>query len=300
MSKLFKPLLAEDVTDQLESLDFTNLWGSAKYDGIRAFVRNGVVLSRNLKPIPSPKVQKLFGHLEHFDGELGVGDPTSKDFYRQTYSGVMSADKDPDVRFYAFDHIEQPGEEYRVRYAWLSGAAAEDPRVVVVQQHPIYSLEALLTLEEEYLGLGFEGMMLRKFHGPRSIYKFGRSTVDEGTLLKLKRFIDDESVIVGMDEEMKNNNQATVGALGHTERSSHKANLAGKGSMGALVCKTGAGVEFRIGTGFTAKMRAEMWANKHKYIGKLAKYKHFPIGQKDAPRFPVFLGLRAEIDTSTK
>jgi DNA ligase-1 len=90
---------------------------------------------------------------------------------------------------------------------------------------------------------------------------------------------------------------ATLDALGHTERSSHKANLVGKGSMGALVCKTDEGVEFRIGTGFTAKQRAEMWANQHKYMGKLAKFKHFPIGQKDAPRFPVFLGLRSEIDT---
>lgn len=295
--KPFKPLLAEDATDDLDSLDYTNLWGSAKYDGIRAIVRGGVVVSRNLKPIPNPKVQQLFGHLEHMDGELGVGDPTAKDFYRQTYSGVMSADGEPDVRFYAFDHVEHPLTEYHQRYNLVRHYAASADCVHVVEQHPIASLADLLALEDMYLHRGFEGMMLRAFMTHRSFYKFGRSTVDEGTLLKLKRFVDDEATIVGMDEEMKNNNAATIDALGHTDRSSHKANLAGKGSMGALICKTKEGVEFRIGTGFTAKMRADMWKKKDDYIGKLAKFKHFPIGQKDAPRFPVFLGLRAAIDT---
>jgi DNA ligase 1 len=291
---LFKPLLADEA--DLDNVDFTNTWASAKLDGIRALVRNGVVISRNKKEIPNKRVQQRFRHLEHFDGELGAGDPTAKDFYRKTYSAVMSEDADVDVKFYVFDHIEHPDEEYHKRYIRLF-TGVTTAGLVIVDQHVVASLQDILTIEQRHLEQGYEGLMLRAAAGPNSRYKFGRSTTKEGTLLKLKRFTDSEAKIIGMDEEMKNNNVATLDALGHTERSSHKANLVGKGSMGALVCKTDEGVEFRIGTGFTAKQRAEMWANQHKYMGKLAKFKHFPIGQKDAPRFPVFLGLRSEIDT---
>jgi DNA ligase-1 len=67
------------------------------------------------------------------------------------------------------------------------------------------------------------------------------------------------------------------------------------GTMGALICRTNFGIEFSIGTGFTAKQRAEIWKNKSIVIGKLIKYKSFKIGVKDKPRHPVYLGER---DTS--
>jgi DNA ligase-1 len=49
------------------------------------------------------------------------------------------------------------------------------------------------------------------------------------------------------------------------------------------------GVEFNIGTGFTAEDRA-----KKDWVGLIVKYKFFPIGVKDKPRHPVYLGLRPE------
>jgi DNA ligase 1 len=140
-------------------------------------------------------------------------------------------------------------------------------------------------------------VMLRHRSGPKSRYKFGRSTAKEGTLLKLKRFTDDEAVIVGFEEELFNGNAAVVDELGHTKRSSHQENMVGKGRLGAMVCKTRDGVEFRIGTGFVASQRQELWDTRSSLVGKLVKYKHFPIGAKTAPRFPVFLGFRSEIDT---
>lgn len=39
-------------------------------------------------------------------------------------------------------------------------------------------------------------------------------------------------------------------------------------------------------------LRSEIWNNQSKYIGKLVKYKSQKVGEKDAPRFPVFLGFR--------
>ena len=254
----FKPLLAKEVDWDL--LTYDHLWLSPKLDGIRAIVRDGVVMSRNLKPIPNAHVQKMFGHLEHYDGELIVGDPRAKTVYHDTYSGVMSADGTPDVRFYAFDHIEEPDADYETRYEKL----VESDVVVVLCQHMVCSRDEIHALEERYLTEGYEGVMLRKARGPNSKYKFGRATQKSCTLLKVKRMVSDEAEIVGFEELMHNNNEATTGHLGQTVRSSHQENLVPGGTLGALVCRLSNGVEFRIGTGFDALQRKEIWDNKKK------------------------------------
>ncbi len=75
MSDIFKPMLACEV--DLDKLRFP-LLASAKLDGVRAIVRDGVVYSRSNKPIPNKFVQQQFKHLEHFDGELIVGFANSR------------------------------------------------------------------------------------------------------------------------------------------------------------------------------------------------------------------------------
>lgn len=294
----FKPLLADSVDFNL--LDFNNLWLSAKLDGIRAIIIDGVVMSRSLKPIPNQHVQAVLGNrpeLEGFDGELGVGDPTAKDFYLSTYSGVMKKTGEPDVTLHAFDHISNPCDFYHVRHARLT-AKPSLQGVQVVTQHGCESMEALLDLEQWYLGKGYEGVMLRAHSGPASFYKYGRSTAREGTLMKLKRFTDAEALVVGYEEEMQNNNDATTDALGRTKRSTCQENKLGKGRLGALVCVTPEGVKFNIGTGFDATTRQKLWDEYASLPGRIAKYKSFVIGAKDAPRFPVFLGWRDPIDIS--
>lgn len=286
----FKPLLAKEVDWDL--LTYDHLWLSPKLDGIRAIVRDGVVMSRNLKPIPNAHVQYLFSHLENYDGELIVGDPTSKTVYHDTYSGVMSSDGEPDVRFFAFDHIEEPDADYETRYEKL----VESDVVVVLCQHMVCSRDEIHALEERYLEEGYEGVMLRKARGPNSKYKFGRATARSCTLLKCKRFTDSEAMIIGFEELMKNGNEATTDALGHTVRSSHQENLIPMGTLGALVCRTPEGVEFRIGTGFDQKTRQYIWNNKEYLDRQMVRFKSFKIGEKDAPRFPVYLGFRSPID----
>jgi DNA ligase-1 len=57
-------------------------------------------------------------------------------------------------------------------------------------------------------------------------------------------------------------------------------------------------VEFEIGTGFTEQQRVELWLDRMNLRGKLVKYKSQPVGVKDKPRFPVFLGWRDRRDLS--
>ena len=288
----FKPLLAAAADFKL--LNFNRVvWLSAKLDGIRAIVKDGVVLSRSLKPIPNKHVQALFGvpALNGYDEELIVGEPHSPTCYRDTNSGVMSVEGEPKVTFYVFDRWDMPELEYADRYRLVESIG---PRVEIVPQHPVDGIRDVAALEEQHLALGYEGVMLRYSTGLGSYYKYGRSTAREGTLLKVKRFTDAEAVVIGVEEEMANMNEATTNALGRTERSSHAENKVGKGRLGALICQTPEGITFRIGTGFDAADRESLWGAALE--GRFVKYKHFDVGAKTAPRFPVFLGWRDPVD----
>lgn len=291
MNEIFKPLLATDA--DLTKLVFP-LLASAKLDGIRAIVRNGVVYSRSNKPIPNAGVQAKFKHLEHFDGELICGDPTSKTCYRDTVSIVMSDNKPADrIGYFVFDHIQYLAAPYKERWEILS-FEAQNKAVIVHDQVVCKHLADVMSYEEECLELGYEGLILRSTNG---IYKQGRSTVNEGTLLKLKRFVDAEATVIGFEERCHNTNVATTNELGRTARSSHKSGKVGRGDLGALLLRSPEGVEFSCGTGFTDEERSTLWAIKDSLLGRIAKYKHFPIGAKDLPRHPVFLGWRDKRDT---
>lgn len=289
----FRPMLAADA--ELDKLRYP-LLASAKLDGVRAIVRNGIVLSRSLKPIPNDYAQKTLGCFEGFDGELIVGSPTSKTVYRDTVSCVMSHDKtDYELRYYVFDHVRNPTERYHNRLLTVrKHSPTKIDNVIIHPQHIVTCTSTLLALEKKLLAQGYEGLILRD---PNAPYKFGRSTVREGFLLKLKRFVDAEFEVVGFEERMHNGNEATIDELGRTKRSSHEANKTGRGDLGALVLRHPEGFTFNVGTGFTDQERAEIWNAPDAYIGRRAKIKYFAIGMKDAPRHPVFLGWRNESDT---
>lgn len=289
MKDIFKPMLATDA--DLTKLRFP-LLASPKLDGIRAVVRGGVVYSRSNKPIPNKYVQEMCGqsYFEHFDGELTVGLPWSKTVYRDTVSHVMSNDKRGfEFCFHVFDHIANEDLIYRQRHDMIVANGAIIKRL---EQRTISNLGELLAFEEAYLNMGYEGLILRD---PNAPYKRGRSTVKEGYLLKLKRFTDAEATVTGFEERQHNANEKTTNELGRTARSSHQAGKVGMDTLGAINVSFG-GMDFSIGTGFTDAERAEVWANRGKYVGKLAKFKYFAVGMKDAPRHPVFLGWRDAAD----
>lgn len=276
---------------------------SVKLDGIRCVVIGGKLLSRQMKPIPNTFLQKKYGGLpEGTDGELILGDPTAEDCYRKTVSATMSEDGSPDdVDFYVFDNFMSPGG-FSQRYRVVEKMNDYCTGVIAVVHHLIEDLEALNQLEAEAVDAGHEGIMIRSLNGP---YKNGRSTANEGYLLKLKRFEDAEAVVLDTEELMHNSNAAMISATGHTERSSAKGGMVGRGCLGALVVKgkggTYDGVEFNIGTGFQGAdskdgERAKLWKIRTKLVGKVVKFKYFPLGSKERPRFPVFLGWRSDID----
>lgn len=276
-------------------------WGSVKVDGIRCLISTGCAVSRSLKPIPNHHVQKWARDnarlLEGCDGELVVGDLTAPDCFRRTSSGVMSEDGEPDFTFFAFDLFNMGGEPYRTRHMRLlerKDPLDDVPRFVVLYQVALADETQVGNFAARRRAEGHEGIMLR---APEQPYKFGRSgTTDQG-LLKLKAWEDAEATVVAVHEEQHNANEATTDNLGHTARSSHQENMVGKGALGALEVESPLwAVRFRIGTGFDAADRRSMWDSRLDILGKVVKFKYFPLGSKEAPRFPVFLGFRDKRD----
>jgi DNA ligase-1 len=275
---------------------------SPKLDGVRALIINGVVMSRSLKPIPNRYVQSLFGlkKLNGFDGELIVGDSTAKDVYHRTVSAAMKHDGEPPARFFVFDDFDHgcdPG--FEKRFTGLYDRVTKLPPLqfdnCFVHNHNfVKDKDQFDLLEASYLAMGFEGIMIRDPNGP---YKYGRSTLKEGLLLKVKRFVDSEATILGITQLMHNTNDQIKNELGNSVRSSKKAGKIACSEMGSMkVRDIKTGVEFEIGTGFTDVQRSAFWADRGSMVGKIVKYKSQPTGVKDKPRFPVFLGFRDVID----
>lgn len=334
----FKPLLAETAED-LSALRYP-LLASPKLDGIRCVKLNGKALSRKLKPIPNTFVRTwVEANLpDGIDGELLLRDHRTP--FNEVSSAIMSEDGEPDFVFAAFDFLQDPNhtsepddsstwanraheQEFEVRLDALrhiahrirhagSGIGGQQspsigPRLLVVEHVRVDNFDALNLITDRHLIQGYEGTMVRD---PAGRYKFGRSTLKEGILLKIKPFVDEEATVVDVVEQMHNKNVATKDNLGHTKRSTAKAGKTPAGKLGALKCVTEDGASFEIGTGFTDAQRVEFWklantpsadcSDLSELHGRLVKFKHQPPpgGRKpgEAPRFPVFLGWRSDHD----
>ena len=270
-----------------------------KLDGIRCLIKDGVALSRTLKPIPNKALQALLGRplLEGLDGEL-----VAPGGYSQTESIVMSKlapIEDSGLVFWVFDCWDRPQLGYatrleliRKRLAWAG--PSPDLAITVVPCHIVLTLSSLLQIEKQYLDEGLEGLIVRQIDGP---YKYGRSTQKEGWMLKVKRFQDSEASILDVVEAQANWNPVELDERGYSTRASSKAGRSGSGAVGSLVVQDlhglWAGQPILISAGkLTQKERQAMWAKPANYEGRMVKYKFFPTPNFDSvPRHPTFLSF---------
>lgn len=252
------------------------VYTSPKLDGIRCLVDFGMnALSRTSKLIPNRYVREMLRDISAigFDGELiTYSESGQMDRFEDVSSKIMSAAGQPNFRFHVFDTFHDPQEPYEhrldrirnnMRFSDFAGY------LEIVEANIAHDLDELFQHHARYTAAGYEGTMIRSPGGP---YKFGRSTVREGYLLKLKDFQDAEATIVG-----------------YTERLNHDP------SLGAFVMQWGE-VEFSLGTGFTEEQRVEFWQRRDEMVGKLVTFTYQGIGTGGRPRFPSFKGFRRDIE----
>jgi DNA ligase-1 len=303
----FGPQLAAKANiAKLDTLPYP-LLGSPKIDGIRGLVKRAPfkgptqLLSRKLIEIPNRATQAYFATpmLDGLDGELIVGPPNVEDTYRTTQKALSRHEGDPRAAFYVFDNFDDLTAPYEQRLEVVTRQVAvarkAGLRVLLVKQHPINNVEELLEFELLMLKRGYEGAMVRRADAE---YKCGRATERDGIIFKVTRVVMDEAVIVGFEELEHNDNEATINELGLTKRSTHKENKRKGGTLGSFVVDwKGHTLNIGTGQGLTSELRQEIWNARNRYLGKLVKFQYKPIGLKDVPRHPVWLGFRERFDT---
>lgn len=269
---------------------------SPKYDGVRAIVIGGQLYSRKLKLIPNRALQRVYGRAElnWCEGELVSGPPTAPDCIGRSMSQVMTrmADAKGVVMYlYDFAHEGVRHLPYAVRRAQLRAG----PGVRVVKHLRVNTVGELLMAEQRAVKEGYEGVMVRAGTAP---YKCGDSTLREQYLLKYKRFVDAEAVVLEVYEEMENLNPRTRDERGYAKRSTHKANKLGKGRVGGFeVRDLKTKVVFDCAPGkLTAKERVSLWSVRAALVGRVLTYRYQEAGVKEKPRFPRFRNWRDRKD----
>lgn len=286
-----EPMLAASTVPDLHTEVKYPCYIQPKLDGIRCIAINGVAYSRKMKPIPNKFIQKFFAdnNLNGFDGELMVhGD------FNDVQSGVMSIEGEPNFYYVVYDLWEKDCK-YFFRELYLTEQLdcvpfKDDHRLVRIDSIKVDTPEEADKCLSMFISEGYEGGILRSLDG---LYKQGRSTFKEGYLLKLKKFYDDEAIIIGYEEKLTNTNTKEVDERGKTKRSSKKEGMVPAGTLGSLIVLW-KGKQFNIGSGFTDAQRQDIWDNREKYLGKPVTFKYQELTSYGIPRFPVFKAIRLE------
>lgn len=207
------------------------VWAQPKLDGIRMLARdehNEVIMrSRGNKTFPF--LPHIRSRIKNFLSFLPKGAILDGELYSHllTFNAITSIVKrtvnphpqEELVEYYIFDLILPKNIPFNQRYQVLLDAynayseagyvsfneldEVDDP-IRVVGVTPADSEQDLHEFHDEYVQLGYEGLIIRKIAGDKptqaeinaSIYKFGRSS----NMLKYKEFIDEEAEVIGVEE----------------------------------------------------------------------------------------------------
>lgn len=315
----FKPMLACDWHE--DRIKFPCIV-QPKLDGVHSLNRHGKCVGRSLKAHENKFITEKFSKPEYhgFCGEKINADlgATHPDLCRITSGDLRRHEGEPNIHWYLFDYVTEETKNlgYLGRIRALSkflcvhtdGLGSESLGIYVVESTLVRSMEHLLALENQYLELGYEGIIIRD---PDAPYKYGRCGKTFMGVWRVKRFIESEIRVTRLTEGQHNANEATKNELGRTERSTHQENMHPNGLLGNIIGDTledildpqtqklliPKGTEVIVSPGeMDHKMRKFYWENPCEIIQHVVKFKLFPKGIKNLPRFPVYVSHRNEND----
>lgn len=343
--KTFKPILAPNEQPNLEELNYP-LMASYKLDGIRCIFYKGQILSRSLKQIQNKQLREKFEPIRKYSEENDLildGEIYSQELtFQEITSFVMTQDFEdkksikkfgkvmeiPDhLKYYCFDCLDKftgVNNPFKKRITACYAVQENITDVMEVVKHiSIISDEFVTNLFENALEDGYEGLILRD---PNGLYKFGRGTLKEGIIYKVKPYKTFDAVITGVVQStiVDPNAEKKTNELGRSVTSKKKDDriLIEKASAfnvdykrGCLDCDgegancngehgdctscKGTGIltySLKVVLAMTDEEKEEMWKNRESYIGRWIQYKGMLVGAKDVPRHPVMERFREDKD----
>lgn len=297
-STQFEPMKAHSQSPTKEWLEMCFKSGihflvTDKFDGIRACNTNQGLLSRTLKPIPNLYVREYIEKLcpTGFDGELMI-----RGNFSGVQSAIMSQDGAPDFSYHVFDDFSNASAPYeerveRLQRFWKMNESCSSARLVCEMPRLVKDFATLQIEEAKAIERGREGLILRVPWGP---YKFGRSTLNEAWMLKLKTWEDAEATIVDFEPLQRNQNAPQLDNFGRQKRSSRIEGKVAEEMLGAWVVKHPTFGIFNVGGPYTILQRCIMWKERYNWINKIITFKYQPHGTKEKPRSPQFKAVRLD------
>lgn len=292
---IFRPMLACDAPEDLTTLDYTSLFMGQKLDGVRARNIDGKLYSRSGELIPNQQLQLMYGRQQYhlLDGEIWW--PGSKP--NEVQSFVSSADAYCNTPFwYIFDFAT--ALPYIERRKVLACQSFHDSNVVIHKDIQVYNAEEVQRIHAGWKAAGLEGSILRD---GRMHYKFGRSTVSEQALLRIKEWETFEGTITGWGPRMVNDNDQERSAIGYAKRSKSKDGMLELDEVGYFEIKAnwqGKVVRFSVGASPLGRaMCKKLWQlGLSAVFRKTATIKAAKDRAKDLPSQPILVCLRWEGD----
>lgn len=233
---------------------------SEKLDGIRGYWDGRRLLTRKGLPLhPPPWFIKNFPAFE-LDGELW----SKQGDFEFIQSVVLDAEPGPGwgkINYHIFEVPNQKGTFFhRLARAkeWFKSHPA--PHVKVIRQTLIQDRSDLDRFFLEVTSRGGEGVIVKK---PNIPYHTGRSA----HVLKVKKARDMDGLVIGINE----------------------GNGKYENAMGSLTLKLENGVIFKLGTGFTDRVR-----NNSPAVGTIVTFKYHGFSKNGVPKFASFLRVRED------
>jgi DNA ligase-1 len=310
-----KPLLAKDY--EPGKIVFP-VGVQPKIDGVRGLTTEGKLTGRSLKKHKNIYTTEFYSGPEYamLDGELAAAAVSDPELCRKTSSALSTILGQPFTLFHAFDYLDKRviNAAYEDRYEYLK-AHIHSQQLRGLCRHaqlvPMFvcnDLEEVLAYEDKWLEMGYEGLIIRNL---KAKHKEGRSTVNKGELLRIKRFISAEALVTGIEEGADNNNEPQTNELGRTFRTSHIGNKTLSGMVGNFQCTLLDDVEhdgviilkkeqpITVSPGtLTLAQRKGLFDNPEQVLNHIITFKFFPKGIKDKPRFPTYQSHRSAEDIS--
>jgi DNA ligase-1 len=267
------PMLAQPIEKvKPEKVDWANAFVQPKLDGHRCLSKNGLMYSRNGKPINLPHIAEALALLGdvHLDGELYC--------HGISLQEIGSLIKDPReeskvIEYHIYDMVA--GDQFSDRYARAAAILGQTPYQVThsTAQSPLKlvstvrvdSLAGAKHLHQQYLEQGYEGSIVR--HGS-SGYLDGKRNPG---LLKIKDMEDHEYEVTGYEEG------TPLISGGVTYR------------VPVWIMKVDQETDrtFKATAAGTKEEKNEQWEARDSYVGQRNVVRHFGFTPDGIPNLPV-------------
>ena len=309
--KPFKPMLAPSEQPDLEKIDYPIL-ASFKLDGIRCIFKDGEMLSRSLKPIVNKQLQEHFQPLKDISKEMNIildGELYDHTLtFQQITSLVMTQDWksektikkngealyiNANFMFYCFDCHKEDHIMFEHRTMIVNKLEESYPKLIhAVEQEEVNDKKEVEYLFQTALKYGYEGLILKSAD---SKYKFGRATLNERTMYKVKPYetFDAQILEVIQGTEVREGAEKKINELGNSVTSMKKDDRVLINKASAFLVKYG-DHKLKVTIAATDAERSDMWEERDIMKGKWIEYKAMMVGAKDVPRHPVMLRFRED------